>query len=72
MIALVMPIVIKILGMLLDKYVYNKEAKEQFIKMVASLEAGGLKSVSLHNSYREQIEKHRQEIGDAKSKTEII
>lgn len=60
-VTLVLPMVLKLLGMLLDKYVANKEAKEAFIKMVASLETNGLASVSLRQSYREQIEKHKTE-----------
>jgi hypothetical protein len=64
----VMPILLKLLGILLDKYVTNKEAKEAFIKMVASLETGGLSSVALHDSYRDQIEKHKA----AAEKTETI
>jgi len=58
-VTMVLPLVLKLLGMLLDKYVESAEAKELFIKMVGSLEYGGLKSVKLNQSYREQIEAHK-------------
>ncbi len=40
--------------------------------MVASLETNGLKSVQLRQSYRDQIEKHKADKSDTKTKSEII
>ena len=70
-VTLVLPMFLKILGMLLDKYSSNKAAKEEFVKMVAHLEIGGLRSVSLHNSYRDQIAKHKKDIGDSKVDAQV-
>lgn len=54
-----LPLLLRILGMIIDKYVSDKEAKAQFLKLVNALEMGGITSVKLSKSYREQIEQMR-------------
>jgi hypothetical protein len=70
-ITIAMPILIKILGMIIEKYFDNKEAKEQFIKLVSALELGGMRSVNLHNSYRDQIDKYKKDVGGSKSTVQM-
>ena len=56
-IAALLPFLIKIVGMFLDKYVADQEAKEDYLKFVNKLEDKHGVSVRLHKSYQEQRER---------------
>jgi len=57
---LLLPVILKFLGIGIDKYVDNEEAEKQFLGLVDILEKNGLRSVNLSDSYRYQLEQHRK------------
>lgn len=69
MIAAIIPFAIKLFGFLLDKYSANQEAKKAFIELVSHLEFGGLKSVGLNKSYREQIDARKKRLDTEENRT---
>ena len=64
------PTLLKCVGWFLGKSNAKKEAHDNFIALVESLEFGGMKSVSLNESYRAQIEARKKKRQDEKSSSQ--
>lgn len=53
--------IIKVLAILIDRYYQGTKAEEKFYELVAEMEMGGMRSVRLRESYREQVDAYKSD-----------
>jgi len=57
-----LPLILKVLGWMIGKHYSKTKANTHFVALVGELEFGGLKSVKLRESARQQINAHKNKL----------